>query len=175
MADKTYAGLDKARVEELIAERIANAYLDTLGRDRLVEHAKNLLDRVTGKAALQLANRLYDDSGPEARRTFSARVVSSAADLLVKTQKQEARELERRRMVKAIRSPTVPHVLEELRHLAALEQTGKLRNARVPLLTLAYQEFGSYGAILKEVEGQGQLDLGPTAFASVQAPALVAP
>jgi hypothetical protein len=150
--DKTYAGLNASRIEELVAERLANAYLAQLGAKRLEDTARALVDRLTNRTAMRLAEKFFDDSGKDSNKTFAKRIIEEAALLLVRQQKEAAREEERRRMVKAIRSPAVPHVLEELRSLALLEMGGKLRNARVPLLMQAYVEFGSYAAVLQQVE-----------------------
>lgn len=132
------------RIEELAAQRIADAVLATWK----IPDA----DKMAARIVRSYVHQLSAEVGPETQKTYSQRIVEAAAAQLVRDQKAEAAQEERTKMLRAIRSPTAPHILEELRGLAESERGGKVKGARIPLLNKAYQQYGSYTLVLHAVE-----------------------
>ncbi|MES2154760.1 MAG: hypothetical protein V4510_06450 [bacterium] len=132
------------RIELLAAKRIADAYLASMPQ----------LDgkALSGRIVQGIVNRMGAEKDGAAEKSFSQRIVETAAAQLVRDQRAEAAEEERVKMLRAIRSATAPQILVELKTLAEAERVGAIKGAKIPLLNKAYQKYGSYALVLHAVE-----------------------
>lgn len=138
------------QMDDLVATKIAQAFLAELD-DRLDVITKRLEQQLVEKTARRLAERL--SSGLEnSSKPLADLVIERAAKLALAQQREEAQQAERHRLVRAIRNPKNPSLLNELRALAASEASGKSRGGTVPILNMAFKEFGTYDGLLREVE-----------------------